>query len=163
MEKISVHVRDIRLKRQFDAPLERATPGSAGYDLRATSYRSDSGRLHPLHEPIKLYPGGTQLFGTGISMLIADPMCVGIIASRSGLYAKHGVRVGQGVGTIDSDYTGEIFIPLHNEGDAPYEIQPLERIAQLVFQTVGHPTIELVDSLDKTERGDGGFGHSGTV
>ena len=85
-----------------------------------------------------------------------------VVASRSGLCLKSQVRVGQGLGIIDSDYHGEIGVILHNEGEADYVVQPGERIAQLLFMPVVQVALKLVNTFTtETDRGEGGFGHTG--
>lgn len=129
-----------------------ATDGSAAMDLRAC-----------IDESIELVPGGRLLVKTGIAINMMDPGLVAIVASRSGLSLKHGVRVAQGIGVIDADYHGEIGVILANDGDVPYTIEPGERIAQLMFQPVVQVDLHYVDTFSiKTERGEGGFGSTGT-
>lgn len=132
-------------------PPSYATTGSAAMDLRAC-----------IAEPIVLEPGCRTLVKTGIAVNMMDPGLVAIIASRSGLSLKHGIRVAQGIGVIDADYHGEIGVILANDGDAPYEILPGERIAQLLFQPVVQVDLHYVEEFStQTERGSGGFGSSG--
>jgi dUTP pyrophosphatase len=85
------------------------------------------------------------------------------IRARSGLSLKHGITMINGIGTIDSDYRGEIKVPLVNLGKIPYTIKPGERICQMVVKKYVWGEFEVVDELDETERGDGGFGHSGKL
>jgi dUTP pyrophosphatase len=132
-------------------PLRYATPGSAGLDLRAS-----------IAEPFKLYPDQRKLFKTGIAINIKDPAIVGFITSRSGLNLKHGVRVSQGVGTIDSDYEDELGVILYNDGDEIYTVEPYERIAQIVFMPVYQMSLDLVDEFSYTDNRGGGFGSTGT-
>lgn len=128
-----------------------ATDGSAAMDLRAC-----------IEEPVNLAPGARTLVKTGIAVNMQDPGLVAIVASRSGLSLKHGVRVAQGIGVIDADYHGEIGVILANDGEEPYVIQPGERIAQLMFQPVVQVSLQLVDQFSSaTERGTGGFGSTG--
>jgi len=128
-----------------------ATDGSAAMDLRAC-----------LHEAVTLEPGGRTLVPTGIALNMMDPGLVAIVASRSGLSLKHGVRVAQGIGVIDSDYHGEIAVILANDGDTPYRVEPGDRIAQLMFQPVVQVDLHLVEAFTiETERGTGGFGSTG--
>lgn len=128
-----------------------ATTGSAGLDLRAS-----------LPEAVTIAPGGRRLIPTGISVNMGDPGMVAIVASRSGLSLNHGLRVAQGVGVIDSDYHGEIGVILANDGAGPYTVHPGDRIAQLLFLPVLKVTLEAVDSFgSSSERGSGGFGHTG--
>lgn len=130
----------------------RATPGSAGLDLRAA-----------IPAPLPIPPGERRLIGSGIAVDIRDPGVVAIVASRSGLSLKHGVRVAQGIGVIDSDYHGEIGIILANDGKEPYTVSPGDRIAQLLFLPVLCADLLLVESFEEeTSRGEGGFGHTGS-
>ncbi|HLU20635.1 MAG TPA: dUTP diphosphatase [Pusillimonas sp.] len=128
-----------------------ATEGSAAMDLRAC-----------IEEPVELAPGGRVLVKTGIAINMMDPGLVAIVASRSGLSLKHGVRVAQGIGVIDADYHGEIGVILANDGESTYVIEPGERIAQLMFQPVTQVALHYVDEFSiETERGAGGFGSTG--
>ena len=130
----------------------RATAGSAGMDLRAL-----------LEEPLTLEPGGRASVPTGIAIGLPSPETVGLVFARSGLAIKHGLALSNGVGVIDSDYTGEIRVGLVNLSDTAYTIQPDERIAQLVVMPVCLPDILEVEELDQTERGAGGFGSTGKI
>ena len=130
----------------------RATAGSAGMDLRAL-----------LEEPLTLEPGGRASVPTGIAIGLPSPETVGLVFARSGLAIKHGLALSNGVGVIDSDYTGEIRVGLVNLSDTAYTIQPDERIAQLVVMPVCLPDILEVEELDQTERGAGGFGSPGKI
>ncbi len=132
-------------------PPTYATDGSAAMDLRAC-----------LAEAVTLPPGGRQLVPTGIAINMMDPGLVAIVASRSGLSLKHGVRVAQGIGVIDADYHGEIGVILANDSEMAYRIEPGERIAQLMFQPVVQVALQFVDRFStETERGAGGFGSTG--
>ncbi|MGD9943473.1 MAG: dUTP diphosphatase [Burkholderiaceae bacterium] len=133
------------------APPAYATAGAAAMDLRAC-----------IAEPVSLPPGGRTLIKTGIAINMMDPGLVAIVASRSGLSLKHGVRVAQGIGVIDADYHGEIGVILANDSDESYLINPGERIAQLMFQPVIQVDLQYVDEFStQTERGSGGFGSTG--
>lgn len=128
-----------------------ATAGSAGMDITAA-----------LGEPMILEPGAIVMIPTGIAIALPQGFeCQ--VRSRSGLAAKHGIFALNAPGTIDSDYRGEIKVILANSGKASYAIQPGERIAQLVIARYETVRWELVDSLDETERGTGGFGSTGTL
>ena len=128
-----------------------ATEGSAGLDLRAC-----------LSDPVSLPPGGRHLFPTGLAVNMAGQGVVALVASRSGLSLKHGLRVAQGVGVIDSDYHGEIGVILANDSADPYTVHPGDRIAQLLFLPVFQADFDPVDSFSaSTVRGEGGFGHTG--
>ena len=128
-----------------------ATDGSAAMDLRAC-----------LEGPETIPPCGRMLIETGIAINMMDPGLVAIVASRSGLSLKHGVRVAQGIGVIDADYHGEICVILANDSDKPFHVQPGDRIAQLMFQPVVQVALHFVDEFStETERGTGGFGSTG--
>lgn len=128
-----------------------ATDGSAALDLRAC-----------VLEDKTIEPGGRLLIQTGLALNMRDPGIVAIVASRSGLSLKHGVRVAQGVGVIDADYNGEIGVILANDGAKPFVVRQGDRIAQLMFQPVCQVSLGFIDELSSsTERGIGGFGHSG--
>lgn len=128
-----------------------ATPGSAAIDLRAC-----------IEFPVILEPGHRFVFGTGLAIDIRDPGLAAMVASRSGLALKHGIRVAQGLGVIDSDYHGEIGVILMNEGAHSYTVCPGERIAQLIFMPVVQVGLHYVDEFrSTTQRGTGGFGHTG--
>jgi dUTP pyrophosphatase len=128
-----------------------ATDGSAAMDLRAC-----------IDTPVTLEPGARALVKTGLAINMMDPNLVAIVASRSGLSLKHGVRVAQGIGVIDADYHGEIAVILANDGTEPYQIQPGERIAQLMFQPVVQVALHTVQEFStQTDRGTGGFGSTG--
>jgi len=147
-------VKDLEIKvldnTKYEYPLRYATKGSAGLDLRAS-----------IEEPFKLYPYQRKLFKTGIAINIKDPSIVGFITSRSGLNLKHGVRVSQGVGTIDSDYQDELGVILYNDGDEIYTVEPYERIAQIVFMPVYQMSLDLVKEFSYNNNRGGGFGSTG--
>ncbi|PPE68883.1 dUTP diphosphatase [Caldimonas thermodepolymerans] len=130
-----------------------ATDGAAAMDLRAC-----------LEEPLVLAPGQRALVKTGLAINMMDPGLVAIVASRSGLSLKHGIRVAQGIGVIDADYHGEIGVILANDGEQPFTIEPGERIAQLMFQPVVQVGLQFVDNFSTTTaRGEGGFGSTGRL
>lgn len=147
MATIDLRILDDRLKDNLPA---YATPGAAGLDLRAC-----------LAAPTELAPGATTLVPTGIALHIADPGLAALILPRSGLGHKQGIVLGNLVGLIDSDYQGQIFVSVWNRGHAPFTIQPLERIAQLVIVPVVQASFNVVDSFEESERGAGGFGSTG--
>ncbi|HIZ20897.1 MAG TPA: dUTP diphosphatase [Firmicutes bacterium] len=128
----------------------RATPGSAGMDLYAL-----------LDAPLTILPGQRAGVPTGIAIGLPSPETVGLVYARSGLATKHGLTLSNCVGVIDSDYTGELRVGMVNLSDEPYTIEPGERIAQLVIAPVLLPAVEEVAELEKTARGDGGFGSTG--
>lgn len=134
-----------------DLPLPHyATPGSAGLDMRAC-----------IDEVVVVGPGETVLIPTGLAIHIADPGLAAVLLPRSGLGHKHGLVLGNLTGLIDSDYQGQIFISCWNRGSAPYSIEPGQRIAQMVFIPVEQVQFEVVEDFQQSERGAGGFGHSG--
>ena len=128
-----------------------STDGSAGLDLRAA-----------IDDKINLGPNETILIPTGLSVYIKNKDYAATILPRSGLGHKKGIVLGNLVGLIDSDYQGELMISCWNRSVNEYIINPLDRIAQLVFIRVEHPRFEIVDAFDQTDRGDKGFGSSGT-
>ena len=141
----------IKLTRGMTAP-EYATAGSAAVDLRAAL---DEG------ETVTIAPGARALIPTGISISPETSDVVAVIAGRSGLGVKKGVPLSNGIGVIDSDYRGEICVGLINRGEEPFEVHRGDRIAQMMFMPVMHAAFLPVDELDETERGSGGFGHTG--
>lgn len=147
---IQVKILDSRIDNEFPLP-EYATPGSAGLDLRAC-----------LDESLTLQPGENELIKTGISIYIEDPKLAGIILPRSGLGHKHGIVLGNLVGLIDSDYQGPLMVSCWNRSQKAFTIEPGERIAQLVFMPVMQKQFQVVDEFAASERGEGGFGSSGT-
>lgn len=140
---------DPRLGDQYPLPAY-ATEGSAGLDLRAM-----------LEAPLTLAPGDTTLLPTGLSIHISDPGYAGVILPRSGLGHKHGIVLGNLVGLIDSDYQGELMVSCWNRGNAAFTIEPGERIAQLVIVPVMQVALRQVETFTDSQRGSGGFGHSG--
>jgi dUTP pyrophosphatase len=146
---LQVRILDARLGAEFPLP-QYATLGSAGLDLRAC-----------IDAPVKLEPGQAELIATGLAIHLSDPALAAMIVPRSGLGHKHGVVLGNLVGLIDSDYQGALMVSCWNRGAVRYEIQPGERIAQLVVVPVVQVTLEIVSDFSATTRGDGGFGHSG--
>ncbi|MDX1678995.1 dUTP diphosphatase [Arsukibacterium sp.] len=146
---IELKILDPRIGNEFPLPAY-ATPGSAGLDLRAC-----------LDQPLALEPGQTVLIPTGISIFIGDVNLCATILPRSGLGHKHGIVLGNLVGLIDSDYQGPLMVSMWNRGAQTFTIEPGDRIAQLVFMPVVQAEFKLVDSFDASERGEGGFGHSG--
>jgi deoxyuridine 5'-triphosphate nucleotidohydrolase len=129
---------------------KRATQGSAGLDLRAC-----------LDAALELKPGETKLIPTGLAIHLADPALAAVIIPRSGLGHKHGIVLGNLVGLIDSDYQGELMISCWNRGSQPFLIEPGERVAQLVVVPVVQVEFDVVEEFAATDRGSGGFGHTG--
>ncbi|MCJ8168212.1 dUTP diphosphatase [Atopomonas sediminilitoris] len=149
MHTLQAKILDPRLGQDFPLP-SYATAGSAGLDLRAM-----------LQAPLTLEPGQTQLIPTGLAIHIADPSLAALILPRSGLGHKHGIVLGNLVGLIDSDYQGELMVSCWNRGSQAFTVEVGERLAQLVLVPVVQAKFDLVDSFDDSERGAGGFGHSG--
>lgn len=150
MHALQAKILDPRLGRDFPLP-EYATHGSAGLDLRAM-----------LQQDTVLEPGQTLLIPTGLAIHIADPTLAALVLPRSGLGHKHGIVLGNLVGLIDSDYQGELMVSCWNRGQSAFTIAVGERIAQLMLVPVVQARFELVDSFDSSDRGAGGFGHSGS-
>jgi dUTP diphosphatase len=149
MTHVDVRVLDPRIAGQLPA---YATAGSAGLDLRAC-----------IDAPIVLAPGAAELLPTGIAIHIGDPGHAAMILPRSGLGHKHGIVLGNLVGLIDSDYQGPLMVSCWNRGQAPFTIEPFERIAQLVVVPVVQAEFRVVASFDASGRGSGGFGSTGRV
>jgi len=150
MRTVKTVILDPRLGTEFPLP-HHATAGSAGIDLRAC-----------LEQPLTLAPGQTELLPTGMAIHIDDPALAAMILPRSGLGHKHGIVLGNLVGLIDSDYQGQLMVSCWNRGDSSFTIQPGERIAQLILVPVVQAQLEIVESFAASDRGAGGFGHSGT-
>ena len=150
MHKLQAKILDRRLGRDFPLP-EYATRGSAGLDLRAM-----------LQMDTTLEPGQTLLIPTGLSIHIADPNLAALVLPRSGLGHKHGIVLGNLVGLIDSDYQGELMVSCWNRGQTSFSIAIGERIAQLMLVPVIQAQLELVNEFGDSDRGTGGFGHSGS-
>jgi dUTP pyrophosphatase len=147
--KLKVKILDPRVGKDFPLP-QHATPGSAGVDLRAC-----------LDAPLVLEPGRTELIPTGIAIHLDDPGLAAVLLPRSGLGHKHGIVLGNLVGLIDSDYQGPLMVSCWNRGREAFTIQPGERIAQMMIVPVVQAQFEVVDSFEASQRGAGGFGHSG--
>jgi dUTP pyrophosphatase len=150
MHSLQAKILDPRLGDQFPLP-QYATPGSAGLDLRAM-----------LKEDLTLEPGQTVLIPTGLAIYIADPGLAAMILPRSGLGHKHGIVLGNLVGLIDSDYQGELMVSCWNRSEQAFSIAVGERIAQLILVPVVQAHFTLVSDFDESQRGAGGFGHSGS-
>ena len=148
-QTIELKILDSRLGQDFPLP-EYATTGSAGLDLRAC-----------LAEPLIVHPGETHLIPTGMAIHIADPGLAAMVLPRSGLGHKHGIVLGNLVGLIDSDYQGELLVSCWNRGHAPFTITVGERIAQLIIVPVVRAEFAIVQDFTPSDRGTGGFGHSG--
>ncbi len=150
MIKIELRILDPRVGNEFPLPAP-ATPGSAGMDLRAA-----------IDAPLTLDPAATAMIPTGIAIHIGDPEYCAVILPRSGLGHKHGLVLGNLVGLIDADYQGPLLISCWNRSHSAYTIAPGDRIAQLVFLPVARAEFHIVDEFAASQRGDGGFGHSGS-
>lgn len=149
MQKIQLRILDARLGNEFPMP-HYASDGAAGMDMRAC-----------VDAPVEISPGETRLIPTGMAMHIEDPGLAAMLLPRSGLGHKHGIVLGNLVGLIDSDYQGQVFVSCWNRGSEAFTIQPGERIAQLVIVPVVHADFEIVEEFTATQRGEGGFGHTG--
>ncbi|MFA5677065.1 MAG: dUTP diphosphatase [Pseudomonas sp.] len=150
MHALQARILDPRLGQQWPLP-SYATEGSAGLDLRAM-----------LDASLTLEPGQTALLPTGMAIHIADPGLAAMILPRSGLGHKHGIVLGNLVGLIDSDYQGELMVSCWNRGQQSFTIEPGERIAQMVLVPVVQANLEIVTEFDNSQRGAGGFGHTGS-
>jgi dUTP pyrophosphatase len=146
-QKIQIKIIDEKMANQLP---DYATSGSAGLDLRAC-----------ISETQIVNPGETVLIPTGIAIYIEDNNLCGMILPRSGLGHKHGIVLGNLVGLIDSDYQGQLFVSVWNRGNSTFELNPMERIAQLVIVPVVQAGFEVVDEFHATMRGAGGFGSTG--
>jgi len=149
MQKIQLKILDERIGKEFPLP-KHATEGSAGMDMRAC-----------LDEHLRVEPGETHLIPTGLAIHIEDTGLAAVLLPRSGLGHKHGIVLGNLVGLIDSDYQGQVFVSVWNRSDHSFTIEPGDRIAQMVFVPVVQAEFEVVDEFDTSNRGAGGFGHSG--
>ncbi|MBV4472821.1 dUTP diphosphatase [Pseudomonas sp. B2M1-30] len=150
MHALQAKILDPRIGTEFPLP-QYATPGSAGLDLRAM-----------LEQDIVIKPGETVLIPTGLSVYIGDPNLAALILPRSGMGHKHGIVLGNLVGLIDSDYQGPLMVSCWNRGQSEFTMPVGERLAQLVLVPVVQAHFEMVEEFVETERGAGGFGHSGT-
>ncbi|MFK8052636.1 MAG: dUTP diphosphatase [Woeseiaceae bacterium] len=148
-QKLQVKILDPRIGDTIALPAY-ATDGSAGMDVRAC-----------IDEPLTVAPGETHLIPTGLAIFVDDPAYAAILLPRSGLGHKHGMVLGNLTGLIDSDYQGQLFVSMWNRGSNSYTISPGERISQLVIVPVAQVELEVVDEFAMTDRGAGGFGHSG--
>ena len=149
LTQLEVKIMDSRLGGEWPLP-SYATPGSAGMDLRAC-----------INEALILEPGQTELLPTGMAIHVADPGLCAMLLPRSGLGHKHGVVLGNLVGLIDSDYQGQLMVSCWNRGNSSFTIEPGERIAQMVLVPVVQAEFKVVEEFNESERGAGGFGHSG--
>lgn len=148
-QKIQLQILDPRIGKDIPLPTY-ATDGSAGMDMRAC-----------LDEPMIIGPGETHLIPTGLAIHIGDPNLAAVLLPRSGLGHKHGIVLGNLTGLIDSDYQGQVFVSVWNRGKDTFTVNPGERIAQMVFVPIVQADFEIVDTFDESDRGAGGFGHTG--
>tara|TARA_B100001996_G_scaffold314031_1_gene256553 strand:+ start:94 stop:567 length:474 start_codon:yes stop_codon:yes gene_type:complete len=146
---IDLKVLDKRIGETFEMP-DYQTTGSAGIDLLAC-----------VEEKLTIKPGDTELIASGIAVYIRDPSLAAVLLPRSGLGHKKGLVLGNLVGLIDSDYQGQVFISCWNRGNEDCVIEPGMRLAQMVFLPIEQVSFNLVDSFDESDRGEGGFGHTG--
>jgi dUTP pyrophosphatase len=149
MRKIQLKILDPRLGNEFPLP-HYATAGAAGMDMRAC-----------VDAPLEIAPGETHLIPTGLAIHIEEAGLAAMLLPRSGLGHKHGIVLGNLVGLIDSDYQGQVFVSCWNRGNASFTVEPGERIAQMVIVPVVHADFEIVDEFVSSDRGAGGFGHTG--
>jgi dUTP pyrophosphatase len=148
--RIQLKVLDPRVGKEFPVP-GHATEGSAGVDLRAC-----------IDAPMEIGPGETELIPTGMAIHIEDPGLAAMILPRSGMGHKHGIVLGNLVGLIDSDYQGQLYVSCWNRGSERFTLEPGVRMAQMVIVPVMQVDFDVVDEFDASERGAGGFGHTGT-
>ena len=146
---IQMKILDPRVGKEFPLP-EHATAGSAGVDLRAC-----------LDKDLVLKPGQTELIPTGVAIHIEDPGLAAMILPRSGLGHKHGIVLGNLVGLIDSDYQGQLYVSCWNRSSDEFVLEPGLRLAQLVIVPVVQANFNVVEDFDASQRGEGGFGHTG--
>ena len=149
MRSIELKILDSRIGDSIPLP-HYATDGSAGLDMRAC-----------IDESLTVDPGETVLVPSGLAIHIGNPGLAAVLLPRSGLGHKHGLVLGNLTGLIDSDYQGQVFVSIWNRSKKSYEIEPGERIAQMVFIPVKQVAFDVVEEFDDSARGDGGFGHSG--
>ena len=144
---VAFRVLDERIRPYLPA---YATPGSAGMDLRAC-----------IDAPIALAPGRTELVPTGVAIHIGDPGLAALILPRSGLGHKHGIVLGNLVGLIDSDYQGALIVSCWNRGTESFTLNPMDRLAQIVFVPIVQVHFKEMEAFDLSTRGEGGFGSTG--
>jgi dUTP pyrophosphatase len=149
LRSIQLKILDPRVGNDFPLP-EHATEGSAGVDLRAC-----------LDESLEIKPGQTELIPTGMAVYIEDPGLAAMILPRSGLGHKQGIVLGNLVGLIDSDYQGQLFVSCWNRGTESFTLEPGLRLAQMVIVPVVQVDFKVVEEFEDSDRGAGGFGHTG--
>jgi dUTP pyrophosphatase len=145
--KVDVKILDARMREQLPA---YATPGSAGLDLRAC-----------IDSPLEMQPGDTFLMPTGLAVHVADPGYCALVLPRSGMGFKNGIVLANLVGLIDSDYQGQLMVPLWNRSQKAFMLNPMERVAQMILVPVVQARFNVVEEFTATERGAGGFGSTG--
>jgi dUTP pyrophosphatase len=145
--KVDVKILDARMREQLPA---YATPGSAGLDLRAC-----------IDSPLEMQPGDTFLMPTGLAVHVADPGYCALVLPRSGMGFKNGIVLANLVGLIDSDYQGQLMVPLWNRSQKAFTLNPMERVAQMIIVPVMQAQFSVVEEFTATERGAGGFGSTG--
>jgi dUTP pyrophosphatase len=145
--KVDVKFLDARMREQLPA---YATPGSAGLDLRAC-----------IDSPLEMQPGDTFLMPTGLAVHVADPGYCALVLPRSGMGFKNGIVLANLVGLIDSDYQGQLMVPLWNRSQKAFTLNPMERVAQMIIVPVMQAQFNVVEEFTATERGAGGFGSTG--
>ena len=148
---LELKILDPRFGAEWALP-EYATVASAGLDLRAA-----------LDQPLTLAAGETALVPSGLAIHLGDPGLCAMVLPRSGLGHKHGIVLGNGTGLIDADYQGSLMISLWNRGREAFTMQPGDRVAQLVVMPNVRATLRVVEEYDASERGAGGFGHTGVA
>ena len=149
MKNVDLKILDSRMENLLP---RYETPGSAGLDLRAC-----------IDETITIAPGETFLIPTGIAIHIANQNYAAMILPRSGLGHKHGIVLGNLVGLIDSDYQGQVFVSCWNRGQETFQLDPMERIAQLVAVPIVKVNFNVVEEFSQSRRGAGGFGSTGKI
>ncbi len=148
---MDLKIKAVSPKIGTDIPLPfYATPGSAAMDLHAC-----------MDEAVTIPAGGRKVIPTGLAIALPSADYVALVYARSGLGIKHGVAPANCVGVIDSDYRGEIMVGLQNSGESDFTVQPGDRVAQLMIAPVVRANLRMVDELDETQRGAGGFGSTG--
>jgi dUTP pyrophosphatase len=147
MKKLDIRILDERIRPQLPA---YGTAGAAGLDLRAC-----------IDTPVTLAPGDATLIPTGLAIHLGDPGLAAMLLPRSGLGHKNGIVLGNLVGLIDSDYQGPLMVSCWNRGQAPFVVNPMDRIAQMIVVPVVQVELNIVESFEESARGAGGFGSTG--
>ncbi|MDY6992677.1 MAG: dUTP diphosphatase [Pseudomonadota bacterium] len=150
MARIETKIVNKLIGKRFPLPTY-TTSGAAGLDLRAC-----------IETPLSVAAGETRLIGSGIAINILDPHLMGVLVPHSGLGIHHGIVLANLVGIIDSDFHGEIQMGIWNRSQHPFKIEPGDRLCQMIFVPIVQVELEAVDSFTQTtQRGEGGFGHTG--